>query len=87
MIIDLKAKEKEIKSFLSGNPLKPDKIFLLNPKPKELYKLDNNLEKELNKLLDDSKIDALIITTEPRFHKMYLDWAIKHKVKTLLKSH
>src|SRR3989338_11535989 len=46
--------------------------------------LDGIAKKELDLLIKNEKIDGIIISTEPKAHKVYAEWALKNNINILM---
>ena len=81
-IVDLKSQEKIIKNYLLEKKCsRCQALFLSKPQNK---KLNTNIEKELNSIIQKNKIKGVIISTEPLAHMVYAKWAIKKRLSILM---
>lgn len=84
LLIDLFSKEADIRDFCSRKKVRPENIFLskssdqISPK-----KLDPELVVYLDKAIKENKIQYAIIATEPKAHKVYIEYFIKNKIPVL----
>lgn len=84
LLVDLFSKEASIRDFCSKKKVKPENIFLsklfdqLSPK-----KLDPELVAVLDKAIREKKIQYAIVSTEPKSHKIYIEYFIKNKIPVL----
>jgi len=46
--------------------------------------LDNKAEEALDNIAENEKIDGIIISTEPKAHKIYAEWALKNNINVLM---
>jgi predicted dehydrogenase len=82
-IIDLEGNESSVSQFLENRTLQPiHKIFI----PRHLAyqeSLDINSVKLLDSLVEEYKIDGVIVASEPKSHKAYLKWALVNNLHIL----
>lgn len=85
LIIDLKNQSKQICQFLTKKFLQPDKLLFLEATKTNILgqSLDPLAKKTLDTIVNRIKIDGVIIVTEPKAHKIYIEWAAKHKINVL----
>lgn len=82
LVIDLIDREDSVLSDVVGEN---SKFLFLDPRSNRTSeKLNPLAEKELNSLWSLEKIDGMIISTEPKGHKMYAKWALQHNVSILM---
>lgn len=80
LVVDLKEKESEIRSYFDRYTDKPDFLFI---KPFQ-NKLPKSVESYLTKYVVKNKIKAVIISTEPLTHYAYAKWALKMGLNILM---
>lgn len=85
LIIDLESQRELVEKFLDGQRLKPEKVLLLKSSPQNVLgkEIDPEAEKALNILAKSGEVDGILIVTEPKAHKLYIEWAAKHGVDIL----
>lgn len=86
LLIELKTQSSNVEKFLAGRNLRPEKIFYI--KDNEINRagrfLDEAAQHELDLIIHSSKIDGIIISTEPKAHKIYAEWALKNNINILM---
>lgn len=83
LIVDLKSQEKVVMDYLYQRKIQPEKILFIDEKYRNGDAIDGRLLYSLNQLINDG-IDGIIIATEARSHKMYIEWAISNNIDILL---
>lgn len=83
-LIDLKDKENEISEFFSKESCVPERIFLSND-PNQIAPSDlaDDVKSFLDNLLNENEIDSAIISTEPKAHKIYIEYFISKGIPVL----
>lgn len=76
-VVDLEQKQEETLAFLSARGVSPQTLFL---KHAQTTAADF---KQLDKLVNELHINAIIISTEPTAHKAYAMWALSHGLNVL----
>ena len=86
LLIELEGQSQKVASFLAGRALQPETILYLpdNQANRMGRVLDETLRKELDSLVHKEKIDGIIISTEPKAHKIYACWALKNNINILM---
>lgn len=86
LVIDLEDQKEKILEFIKQKKLKPEKfVFLKNTPSNRLgSSLDSEAKSLMNDLLKNKKVDGIIISTEPKAHKIYIEWATMNNVNILL---
>lgn len=83
LVIDLNSQRESIKNYLVENGFKNTKIFTID----DIYKDDEHLPEKIssNLLAVCNTLEAthLIISTEPKGHFMYLEFALKNNINVL----
>lgn len=82
LVVDFTDREESVLSdVMIGN----SKFLFLDPKTNRTSeKLNPLVRKELDTLWQAGRIDGMIISTEPKGHKMYAEWALHHDVDILM---
>ncbi len=86
LLIELENQSPKIATFLNQRKLQPEKILYLSNSPANTMgtMLDESAQKELDRLAENGDIDGMIISTEPKAHKMYATWALKNNIHVLM---
>lgn len=79
--IELKSQTARTKQVLSKHGLKPNMIFI---EPLLSDKVGSKFGKQLNNLVLEHQIDAVIIATEPSTHKPFGMWALENELNVLM---
>ncbi len=84
LLVDLYSKEKDIEDFCLTKKIKPKNIFLSKlPNQIRPQKLDPKLIIFLDEAIKDKKIQYAIVSTEPKAHKVYIEYFLKNKIPVL----
>jgi 8-oxo-dGTP pyrophosphatase MutT (NUDIX family)/predicted dehydrogenase len=76
-IVDLDTERERIQRILSQINLNYD-LLLLNNRVRNMQKLPTEYEKQLLDVVEQNNIKKVIISTEPRSHKMYINFCLKY---------
>lgn len=80
LIVDLKEKESDIRSYFDSYSQKPDFLFI-DPFQE---KIPEKVEEFLTEYVSVNNIKAVIISTEPLTHYVYAKWALKMGLNILM---
>lgn len=84
MIVDLKSKETEIKDFCRARVVQPNRIILANDKGQRIpQRLDAHVKMEFDEAIKNNRIQYVIVATEPKAHKIYIEYFLKNKISVL----
>lgn len=84
LLVDLVTKKTDIDDFCAKRKVQPQNIFLSKvPKQSSAEKLDPKLIVFLDKAIKEKKIQYAVVSTEPRAHKIYIEYFIKNKIPVL----
>ena len=86
LLIELDNQSLNVEEYLKERTLQPEKILYIpqNGSNKMGVALDDKAKKELDHLAQKHKIDGIIISTEPKAHKIYAEWALKNNINVLM---
>lgn len=86
LLVELESQSSKTAEFLDQRILRPEKILYLqdNELNRKGFSLDPAARHELNRLVCADKIDGMIISTEPKAHKIYAEWALENGVNILM---
>lgn len=86
LLIDLKSQSINIGEFLRGRTLRPENILYLpdTATVRSGEMLDRSALQALDALIHSKKIDGIIISTEPKAHKIYAEWALRNNIHVLM---
>lgn len=86
LLIELENQKPHAAAFLDHRTLRPEKILYLpdNETNRMGTALDVVAERELDVLVCTETIDGIIISTEPKAHKIYAAWALKRNINILM---
>lgn len=86
LLVELENQSQQVAKFLNQRKLQPEKILYLPESRRNRMgaALDEAAQKELDSLVQREKIDGIIISTEPKAHKIYAEWALKNNVNVLM---
>ena len=83
LLIELESQISNARNYLNENNFKNTKIFTINDKFKDKEHLNIWKTKNLLEVCRKLKINYLIISTEPKGHFMYLEFALKNNINVL----
>lgn len=83
LVIDLNSQRESIKKYLLENGFKNTRIFTIDDKYKDDEHLSDELSSNLLAVCNTLEITHLIISTEPKGHFMYLEFALKNNINVL----
>lgn len=81
--VDLKSQKETIETYLQAQKSKLP-FFYIDEDEKLYDGLHPNVEKRLNKIVDEYSIDGVVISTEPLVHMPYAIWALKKDLHILM---
>jgi predicted dehydrogenase len=86
LLIELQDQLPKVTEFLNQRSLQPEKILYLadSESNKMGEALDGAARQELDLLARTEKIDGIIISTEPKAHKIYAKWALENNINVLM---
>lgn len=71
-------------SFLSEEGSRAVPMTLIEPFEPQLPQLPSNVEHTLDRTVAKRRIDAVIVATEPAYHRVYVHWALDRGLSVLL---
>lgn len=83
LLVDLDSKKNEISNYLKDNDFSKTNIYTINDDYKDNDVLPKYVEKELLSVFEKLNITHMIISTEPKAHFMYLQFALKHNINVI----
>lgn len=86
LVIELENQALNVTKFINNRKLQPERILYLktNEANRIANALDNVARQTLDELIKTEKIDGIIISTEPKAHKIYAKWALKNNINVLM---
>ncbi|MBI4991894.1 MAG: Gfo/Idh/MocA family oxidoreductase [Candidatus Harrisonbacteria bacterium] len=86
LLIELESQSSRVMEFLRQRSLQPGKILYISDSESNRMgaELDGAVKKELDGIVRQERIDGIIISTEPKAHKIYAEWALKNNVNILM---
>lgn len=82
-VVELNSKKDETRNYLDQNGFNKTKIFTIDDKYKDSEHLPNSVASNLLALCDTFEITHMFISTEPKAHFMYLEFALKNNINVL----
>lgn len=82
--VDLEEKRAGITKYLAERKDKSTKTYFISPKERTYDKLSSAVENRLNQIVKQFNIRGVIISTEPRVHRMYALWALGKGLSVLM---
>lgn len=82
-VVDLNSQKETIRKYLDDNGFKNTKIFTIDDIYKDDDHLPENVAGDLLAVCNTFEITHLIISTEPKAHFMYLEFALKNNINVL----
>ena len=83
LVVDLESQKENVRKYLDENGFKKTKIFTLPDKYKDDEHLPSQISSDLLSVCQTLEITHLIISTEPKAHFMYLEFALKNNMNIL----
>lgn len=83
LVVDLNSQKETIRKYLDENGFKNTKIFTIDDLYKDNDHLPQNIASDLLAVCRTFEITHLIISTEPKAHFMYLEFALKNNINVL----
>ena len=83
LVIDLDSQKDSIKNYLIENGFKNTKIFTIDDLYKDYEHLPKKVSSNLLAVCNTLEITHFIISTEPKGHFMYLEFALKNNINVL----
>lgn len=83
LLVELESNKKESRNYLDKNGFKDTKIFAVPDIYKDNEHLPNDLANNLIAICNLFEITHMIISTEPKAHYMYLEFALKNNINVL----
>lgn len=83
LLVELESNKKASRNYLDKNGFKDTKIFAVPDKYKDNEHLPNDLANNLIAICNLFEITHMIISTEPKAHYMYLEFALKNNINVL----
>ncbi|MBI3632063.1 MAG: Gfo/Idh/MocA family oxidoreductase [Candidatus Vogelbacteria bacterium] len=86
LLVELENQKQNVEKYLVGRSLQPERILYL-PVSKESRMGDSLCElakRELDALIKMECIDGIIISTEPKAHRIYAEWALRNNINVLM---
>lgn len=82
--VDLEEKRTDITRFLADKNDTSTQAYFISPQDRTYDKLSFAVENRLNQIIKQFNIRGVIISTEPRVHKMYALWALDKGLSVLM---
>lgn len=83
LLVDLDSKREEARKYLNENGFKNTKIFTISDEYKDNKHLPSQIAQSLLDICKTLEITHIIISTEPKAHNMYLEFALKNNIDVL----
>ncbi|HEY0095046.1 MAG TPA: Gfo/Idh/MocA family oxidoreductase, partial [Archangium sp.] len=80
LVVDVEAKEEEVRSFLADRALRPELLFV---KPFQ-QRMPEEVKAALSRTARREPLDGVIIATEPLSHRAYAEWALEERLHILM---
>ena len=84
LLIDLEDQSNVISEYLKGVELKIGEVLFLNTSHRNSERISDEALFKLGEFKKRKLVDKMIISTEPKAHKAYLQWAIDNNVDVLI---
>lgn len=86
LLVEMESQSQPVEKYLDHRALQPEKVFYIpsSESQKMGTALHELAKKEMDFLVEHEKIDGIIISTEPKAHKMYAEWALKNNINILM---
>ena len=83
IVVDLYSNKENVRAYLDENGFKDTYIFSVPDKYKDNEHLPEDISRKLLNVCQQYKINKIIISTEPKGHYMYLEFALTHNIDVL----
>lgn len=83
LVVELESNKDNVTDYLKNNGFQNTKIFTIPDKYKDNIHLPKKYALNLLKLLQDLHITHIIVSTEPKAHYMYIEFALKNNINVL----
>ncbi len=83
LVVEVESKEEETKRILWESGFKKTQVLTLKDKDKDATHLPNYFKKQLEFVCKLYEITHMIVSTEPKAHNMYIEYALMHKISVL----
>lgn len=80
LVVDVEAKQEEVRSFLAARELRPEQLFV---KPFQ-QRMPEEVKAALSRTAQRAPLDGVIIATEPLSHRAYAEWALEERLHILM---
>lgn len=86
LLIELDSQMEMVKRYTADRTIVPQETFYIEDSYKNRLgdEIDERLLSRLNEIVSTEKVDGIIISTEPKAHKIYAEWALKNDVNILM---
>jgi predicted dehydrogenase len=86
LLIELESQSSNVSKFLYGRSLQPENILYIEDKKANKMGdiLDGAVKRKLDSIVKTEVVDGIIISTEPKAHKIYAEWALKNNINILM---
>lgn len=83
VVVDIESNKENVRNYLDKNGFKSSEIFCIPDKYKDNEHLPDDISNKLVNVCKKNKITNIIVSTEPKGHYMYLEFALKHNIDVL----
>jgi predicted dehydrogenase len=83
LAVDLEPRRRQVNREFLQKRLQPE-AFLFLPESMRFVRSEHEVEALLAGAVDTSKIDAVLVCTEPRSHRAFASWAMSHEVAVFM---
>ncbi|MFE8601539.1 Gfo/Idh/MocA family protein [Archangium violaceum] len=80
LVVELEAKEAEVRAFLATRELRPELLFV---RPFQQH-MPEDVKAALSRATRREPLDGVIIATEPLSHRAYAEWALEERLHILM---
>ncbi|KKR91276.1 MAG: hypothetical protein A2556_00480 [Candidatus Vogelbacteria bacterium RIFOXYD2_FULL_44_9] len=85
VLIELESKKNVVEEFFTGQDIKPNQIlYVVDRGQITPSKISEELKKRMDSIIGNKEITHAIIATEPKAHKIYLDYFLKNHIPCLV---
>ncbi|MDO5556461.1 MAG: Gfo/Idh/MocA family oxidoreductase, partial [Clostridia bacterium] len=83
LVVDLKSQKETVKKYLVNNGFKNTCFFEIDDKYKDYEHLPEDISEQLLVVCKTMEITHIVISTEPKAHNMYIEFALKNNIHVL----
>ncbi len=84
LVVDIESEKDKVNNYLKENGFSNTNTFIIPNSNKDYYHLNLDVENKLLNVCKQLKITHIIISSEPKAHNMYLEFALKNNIHVMV---